>query len=91
MSIEKEQKSKIIKDYGNTDKDTGSIEVQVAVLTERIKVVTEHCKKNSKDFSSRRGLLMLVAKRKRLLSYLKKKFIDRYNNLVKKLGLKDNN
>ena len=90
MSIEKSKKSEFIKAFGNTDADTGSVEVQAAVLTERIKNITEHCKIHSKDFSSRRGLLMLVARRKRLLAYLKKKSIDRYNKLIEKLGLKDN-
>lgn len=90
MSIEKNKKSELIKAFGNTDADTGSVEVQAAVLTERIKNITEHCKTHSKDFSSRRGLLMLVARRKRLLAYLKKKSIDRYNKLIEKLGLKDN-
>ncbi len=90
MSIEKNKKSELIKEFGNKESDTGSVEVQVAVLTERIKNVTEHCKTHAKDFSSRRGLLMLVARRKRLLAYLKRKSTERFNALIEKLGLKDN-
>lgn len=90
MSIEKNKKSSLIKDFGINGTDTGSVEVQTAVLTERIKNITEHCKTNAKDFSSRRGLLMLVARRKRLLAYLKKKSLERYTKLIEKLGLKDN-
>lgn len=90
MSIEKNKKTELIKEFGTNDSDTGSVEVQAAVLTERIKNITEHCKTHAKDFSSRRGLLMLVARRKRLLAYLKKKSIERYSKLIEKLGLKDN-
>jgi len=89
--MEKNKKSELIKEFGNKGNDTGSVEVQTAVLTERIKSITEHCKTHLKDFSARRGLLMLVARRKRLLAYLKKKSAERYSNLIKKLGLKDNN
>ncbi len=90
MSIEKSKKGELIKEFGVSNNDTGSVEVQAAVLTERIKNITEHCKVHAKDFSSRRGLLMLVARRKRLLAYLKKKSMDRYLKLIEKLGLKDN-
>ncbi len=90
MSIEKNKKSELIKEFGTGECDTGSVEVQAAVLTERIKNITEHCKTHAKDFSSRRGLLMLVARRKRLLAYLKKKSMERYLKLIEKLGLKDN-
>lgn len=90
MSIEKSKKSELIKEFGKQESDTGSVEVQVAVLTERIKNITEHCKTHAKDFSSRRGLLMLVARRKRLLAYLKKKSAERFSALIEKLGLKDN-
>lgn len=90
MSIEKNLKTEIIKEYGVTEADTGSVEVQTAVLTKRIKNLTEHCKTHAKDFSSRRGLLMLVARRKRLLAYLKKKSLERFKILIGKLGLKDN-
>ena len=90
MSIEKSKKNELIKEFGKQESDTGSVEVQVAVLTERIKNITEHCKTHAKDYSSRRGLLMLVARRKRLLAYLKKKSADRFSALIEKLGLKDN-
>ena len=90
MSITKDKKEEIIKDYCISNNDTGSVEVQAAVLTERIKNITEHCKVHAKDFSSRRGLLMLVARRKRLLAYLKKKSPERFLKLIEKLGLKDN-
>jgi small subunit ribosomal protein S15 len=90
MSIEKNKKSKIIKDFGIADNDTGSVEVQVAVLTERIKSITEHVKAHNKDYSSRRGLLMLVSRRKRLLSYLKRTSLERYAKLIERLELKDN-
>ena len=90
MSINKDKKVELIKDYCTNDSDTGSVEVQSAVLTERIKNITEHCKSHSKDFSSRRGLLMLVARRKRLLAYLKRKSPNRFLKLIERLGLKDN-
>ena len=90
MTIEKNKKSELIKEFGTSPNDTGSVEVQAAVLTERIKNITEHCKTHAKDFSSRRGLLMLVARRKRLLAYLKKKSLPRFTALIEKLGLKDN-
>ena len=90
MTIEKNKKSELIKEFGTSQNDTGSVEVQPAVLTERIKNITEHCKTHAKDFSSRRGLLMLVARRKRLLAYLKKKSLPRFTALIEKLGLKDN-
>lgn len=90
MSMEKSKKNELIKEFGKQESDTGSVEVQVAVLTERIKNITEHCKTHAKDFSSRRGLLMLVARRKRLLAYLKKKSAERFSALIEKLGLKDN-
>ena len=88
--LTKEEKAKIVNDYQRFEGDTGSVEVQAAVLTERIKNITEHCKTHAKDFSSRRGLLMLVARRKRLLAYLKKKSLPRFTALIEKLGLKDN-
>ncbi|MFK7968271.1 MAG: 30S ribosomal protein S15 [Rickettsiaceae bacterium] len=88
MSIQAEIKTKLIKEYANTESDTGSVEVQCAVLTERILNLTEHLKANHKDFSSRRGLLMLVGRRRRLLSYLKSKSLDRYVKLIGKLGLR---
>ncbi len=83
-----EEKEKIIKKYKLKEKDTGSADVQVALLTEDIKKVLSHLKKHPKDIHSRRGLLKMVIKRKKLLKYLKKENVRRYNSIVKKLGLK---
>ena len=83
-----QEKSKLIAEYRTHDKDTGSPEVQVALLTDRINSLTEHLQKNLKDHSSRRGLLMQVSKRRRLLEYLKKKEEARYTGLTKKLKLR---
>jgi len=83
-----EEKEKIIKKYKLKEKDTGSADVQVALLTEDIKKVLSHLKKHPKDIHSRRGLLRMVIKRKKLLKYLKKENIRRHNSIVKKLGLK---
>lgn len=88
--ITKEQKAELVKQYGKSDTDTGSAEVQVAILTARIKELTEHMKSHKKDFHTRRGLLMLVGKRRRLLSYIKKNDIENYRNLIKSLGIRDN-
>lgn len=88
MTITAEKKQEIIKDNAREANDTGSPEVQVAILTERIRNLTEHFKENHKDNHSRRGLLMMVNKRRTLLAYLKKKDIERYNNLIQKLGLR---
>ena len=88
MSITLERKAELIKEYALTENDTGSVEVQCAVLTERIKNLTEHLKDNHKDFSSRKGLLILVGRRKSLLVYLKKNSLDRYVNLIQKLGIR---
>ncbi|MBO6518728.1 MAG: 30S ribosomal protein S15 [Rhodospirillales bacterium] len=88
MSITADRKQELIKEYAVKDGDTGSPEVQVAVLTERISNLTEHLKTHGKDFHSRRGLLMMVGQRRRLLDYLKKKDESRYEGLVKKLGLR---
>ncbi|MCC6232460.1 MAG: 30S ribosomal protein S15 [Verrucomicrobiales bacterium] len=81
-------KAHSIKEFARHDKDTGSPDVQVALLTRRINHLTEHLKANSKDFSSRRGLLMLVSKRRRLLDYLVSVDGDRYTSVAKKLGLR---
>ncbi|MCC6095580.1 30S ribosomal protein S15 [Bilifractor sp. LCP19S3_H10] len=86
--ITKELKQQIIKEYARTEGDTGSPEVQVAILTERIKELTEHLKTNHKDHHSRRGLLKMVGKRRGLLDYLKKTDIERYRALIEKLGLR---
>ena len=82
------QKSETIAQYKIHEKDTGSPEVQVALLTERINHLTEHFKIHKKDFHSRRGLLKLVGQRRRLLDYLKKKDLNRYRDLIKPLGLR---
>jgi small subunit ribosomal protein S15 len=84
----KERKEEIIKTYRRDDKDTGSPEVQIALLTERINNLTEHLKENPKDNHSRRGLLMMVGNRRNLLNYLAKKDIERYRDIVAKLGLR---
>jgi len=86
--ISPEEKIKIIKKYKLHDDDTGSYEVQVALLTEEIKRLLLHLKKHAKDLHSKRGLLKMVAKRRKFLNYLKEKEKRRYNALVKKLGLK---
>ena len=86
--ITKELKAEIVKRYGKTEGDTGSPEVQVAILTERIRELTEHLKQNTHDHHSRRGLLKMVGKRRGLLAYLKKKDINRYRELIEKLGLR---
>ncbi len=88
MSITLARKHEVIEEYKTHDNDTGSPEVQVAVLTERINNLTEHFKTHKKDHHSRRGLLKLVSKRKRLLTYLTDMNIERYRTLIKQLGLR---
>ncbi|USI71400.1 30S ribosomal protein S15 [Sphingomonas morindae] len=88
MSITAERKQALIEDNARTNGDTGSPEVQVAILTERIANLTEHFKSHAKDNHSRRGLLMLVNKRRSLLDYLKKTDVQRYADLISKLGLR---
>jgi small subunit ribosomal protein S15 len=88
MSVTAEAKQKIIKDNARDNNDTGSPEVQVAILTERIRNLTEHFKDHHKDNHSRRGLLQMVNKRRSLLAYLKQKDVERYNALIQKLGLR---
>jgi len=83
-----EEKTKIIKKYKLHETDTGSAEVQITILTEEIKRLTLHLKKHSKDLHSKRGLLKMVMKRKKLLNYLKKENTKRYNSILKKIGLK---
>lgn len=90
MTITKEKKTQLIGSFATSESDTGSVEVQCAVLTERIKNLTEHLKTHAKDFSSRNGLMMLVARRKRLLKYLERKSPERYTKLIESLGLKAN-
>lgn len=86
--ITKEQKQSIIAEYSRTEGDTGSPEVQVALLTANIRSLTEHMKRNPKDFHSNRGLLKMVGARRSLLAYLKKKDINRYRTLIERLGLR---
>ena len=86
--ISKEKKESIIKEYGRKDGDTGSTEVQVALLTERINQLNAHLEKNPLDHHSRRGLLMMVGKRKQLLKYYENTNLEGYRNLIKKLGLR---
>ncbi|HIW21384.1 MAG TPA: 30S ribosomal protein S15 [Candidatus Dorea intestinavium] len=86
--ITKEMKQDIIKTYGKTEGDTGSPEVQIAILTARINDLTDHFKTNPKDHHSRRGLLKMVGQRRGLLAYLKKKDITRYRTLIEQLGLR---
>lgn len=88
MSITAVRKQEVIKEFATADKDTGSPEVQVAILSERIRNLTEHLKTHRKDFHSRRGLLMMVGQRRRLLDYLKRKETSRYEQLVERLGLR---
>jgi len=88
MSIEKNKTLEIIKNFGTNEGDSGSADVQVAILSERIKNLTEHLKTHKKDFGSRRGLLSMVGQRRNLLQYIKNKNEDRYTNLIKKLGLR---
>lgn len=88
MTITAERKDALIKEHARADGDTGSPEVQVAILTERITNLTEHFKGHHKDNHSRRGLLMMVNRRRSLLDYLKRKDVARYNDLIAKLGLR---
>jgi len=88
MSITTEEKARVIKEFATKKGDTGSPEVQVAVLSSRIATLTEHFKTHGKDNHSRRGLLMMVAQRRKLLDYLKKRHEARYNALIEKLGLR---
>ena len=86
--MNKDEKQAIIADYRRSDSDTGSPEVQVASLTKKINALTEHMKKNKKDFATRRGLLHMVSSRRRLLDYLKRKDASRYLELIKRLGIR---
>lgn len=88
MTLTTEQKQELIGKFGRSDGDTGSAEVQVALMTERINYLTDHLRTHSKDHHSRRGLLMLVGKRRRLLRYLEHSDIDRYRSIVGELGLR---
>ena len=86
--LSNEKKAEIVKNVGRKEGDTGSTEVQVALLTEQINVLTEHMKANKKDYSSNRGLLKMVGRRRSLLAHLKSKDVNRYRDLVQKLGLR---
>lgn len=88
MSISKERKEEIVEKFGGSKDNTGSTEAQIAVFTERISHLTEHLKQNEQDHASRRGLLQMVGKRRRLLNYLKKKDIEKYRELISELGLR---
>lgn len=88
MSITKEKTADLISTYGKTETDSGSSESQVAILTTRIRRITEHLKENKKDHSGRRGLLAMVSRRRRLLSYIKKNNIQKYQDLIEKLEIR---
>jgi len=88
MTLQKDEKTTIIGDYQTHEGDTGSAEVQVALLTARVNGLTEHLKLHKKDHHSRRGLLMMVGQRRRLLNYLSKKDIERYRSVISRLGLR---
>ena len=90
MTISKERKAELIREFGKSETDSGSPEVQVAILTDRIRELTEHMKVHKKDFHTRRGLLMLVGRRRRLLGYIKRRSVEDYRALIAKLGLRDN-
>ena len=86
--LTKENKKDVIKQHDHNVSDKGSVEVQIALLSERIKYLTEHFKEHSKDFHSRRGLLKIVGNRRRLLDYIKRKDIERYREIIKTLGIR---
>ncbi len=88
MSINLKNKQEIVKEFGKNAQDTGSSAVQVAMMTQKIAELTEHLKSNKKDFATKRGLLMMVGKRKRLLAYIKSQNLDEYRELIKKLGIR---
>ncbi len=88
MSINLKNKKEIVKKYGANEKDTGSAAVQIAMMSKKIAELTEHLKTNQKDFATKRGLLMMVGKRKRLLAYVKNQNLDEYRDLIKKLKIR---
>ena len=90
LSITPERTAELIAEYGKDAKDSGNVEVQVAILTERIRNLTEHLKVHKKDNHTRRGLMKLIGKRRGLLKYIKKRDIEQYRALVKRLGIRDN-
>ncbi len=88
MALSKEEKNTIVKEFGKGLEDTGSTEVQVALLTKNIRMLTGHCKENPKDFSSKRGLLKMVCQRRSFLRYIQQKSEEKYKNIIKRLGLR---
>ena len=88
MTLTQERKQELVTQYGDSESDTGRTEVQVALLTERINSLTEHLRAHSKDHHSRRGLLMLVGRRRRFLNYLQRSDLERYRSLIRELGLR---
>ncbi len=88
MSINLKNKQELVDKFGKASNDTGSAEVQIAMMSQKISELTEHLKLNKKDFSTKRGLLMLVGRRKRLLSFLKDRNLDKYRELIKTLGIR---
>ena len=90
LSINKERVAELIKEFGKDAKDSGSVEVQIAILTERIRNLTEHLKVHKKDNHTRRGLMKLIGRRRGLLKHIKDRNIDEYRDLVKRLGIRDN-
>lgn len=90
LSITKERTAELVAEFGKGEGDSGSAEVQVAILSERIRNLTEHLKMHKKDFHTRRGLQMLLGKRRGLLKYIKNRDINEYRELIKKLGIRDN-
>lgn len=90
LSITKERTAELVKEFGANAEDTGNVEVQVAILSERIRNLTEHLKVHKKDNHTRRGLMKLIGKRRGLLKYIKSRDIDQYRALIQKLGIRDN-
>ena len=88
MSLDKEEKQKLIDSHQLHPTDTGSIEIQVAMLSERITKLSDHLQKNNQDYASRQGLLKMIGKRKRMLSYIKNKDVNNYATLIKKIGIR---
>lgn len=88
MTINLKNKKELTKKFGKDEKDTGNVDVQIAMLSEKISELTEHLKLNAKDFQAKRGLLMMVGKRKRLLAYIKNNDLNRYRDLIKKLKIR---
>jgi|TARA_X000000368_G_scaffold63565_1_gene45141 small subunit ribosomal protein S15 len=88
MSITKEKTAELVKEYGRNDKDSGSSEAQIAILTERINTITGHLKSNKKDHSGRRGLIAMVSRRRKLLDYVRKQNNDNYLSIIKKLDIR---